>query len=192
MYQNFIIWGAGYYGTRIERLISKEPEHKILAFCDSNTELVGKRIDQYDVVSIEKAVEMCRQDSRLVIVIGIFNYDVIKEVKQAALKYFPQHTKVITGHDIQDAIENKFLQKYHEHMEFRWKVELEKYFFFFFDNIMSEVEYWIKNVADIQGKNHGYYVRCRENERFTHAMIAEVAKPNEVVLDIGCGLLTMP
>ena len=107
MYQNFIIWGAGYYGTRIERLISKEPEHKILAFCDSNTELVGKRIDQYDVVSIEKAVEMCRQDSRLVIVIGIFNYDVIKEVKQAALKYFPQHTKVITGHDIKDAIENK-------------------------------------------------------------------------------------
>lgn len=82
------------------------------------------------------------------------------------------------------------LQKYHDSMTFEWDVDLETYFLDWLDNIMSEVEYWVKEVANAQGRRHEYNISCRNKTVFTHKSISKMIKTDEIVLDIGCGLMS--
>lgn len=188
MHQRCIVWGAGKYGQRLMEMLDKE--YDIAAYCDMSIELLDKKLGKYEIVSIEKAIEMCIADKNLKIIIAIFDQDNIKEVKKIIENKFPRNTEVIVAHDIQDKIENKKLEAYHRNMHFKWEVDLEKYFFIWLDNIMSEVEFWIKSVADSCGRMHKYNISCRENTKFVHPGISPKIKANEIVLDIGCGLMS--
>lgn len=189
MKQNCIVWGAGNYGRRLIPML-KEEGYAITAFCDTNAEMTGKYIEEYEIISPKQAEEMCRTDRNLTVIIGIFDTDAVEEVRETIQGNFEKDTKIQTGHHIQDSFENRMLLTYHQNMVFQWEVDLEKYFLAWLDNMMSEVEYWVRDVADTQGERHEYYVRCAENHRFTHRDILRRVKAGEIVMDIGCGLVS--
>ncbi len=189
MEKKCIVWGAGDYGRRLIPMLNSE-KYTILAFCDRNTELEGKEIDRYKVVSIEKAAELCQADRELTMIIGIFDFKVVEEVRKTVQDYFGRNVKIKTGHDIQDIYENRLLKACHQNMIFKWEVDLEKYIPVWLDNLGSEIEYWVRDVVDVKGKSHGYHTMCRENDRFTHKDIKKKVKNNEIVMDIGCGLVS--
>lgn len=189
MEKKCIVWGAGDYGRRLIPMLNSEG-YTIIAFCDRKAELEGKETNGYKIISIEKVAEMCRTDQELSVVIGIFDFETVKEVKKTIPDIFGKNVKIKAGHDIQDAYENRFLKMFHQNMVFKWEVDLEKYFSTWLDNLESEIEYWVKNVADKRGNRHTYNIRCRENNRFTHKDILRRVKENEIVMDIGCGLVS--
>lgn len=189
MYQKCIVWGAGNYGGRLIPMLDGEG-YEITAFCDRNAELAGKKISGYEIIAVEKAREMCHADKEMTVIIGVFNTGAIEEVRKAIWKQFGQDTKVITGRSVQDAFEDRMLNLYHQKMVFKWEVDLEKCFLIWLDNMMSEVEYWVRDVAGQQGKNHEYNIRCRQNSKLTHGDIRRRARGGEVVMDIGSGLVS--
>lgn len=189
MEKKCIVWGAGDYGGRLISMLNSE-KYTILSFCDKKAELEGKKINGYEIVSIEKAAKMCREDPGLAIIIGIFDFKVVEEVRQEIRARFGENIEVKTGHEIQDLYENRLLQEYYQNMIFKWEVDLEKYFYMWLDNLASEIKYWVRDVADIRGKNHAYHTMCRENNQFTHKDILKSVKENEIVMDIGSGLVS--
>lgn len=98
--------------------------------------------------------------------------------------------EIKTGHEVQDSYKNRLLNTYHQNMIFKWDVDLETYFFVWLDNLESEMEYWVKTVADVRGGSHSYNTKCRKNSRFTHSAILKRVKADEIVMDIGCGLVS--
>lgn len=190
MCQKCIVWGAGSYGKRLMGMLTEELGYSIIAYCDINKGLISKCIDRYEIISIDKAAKLCKTDPDIVVIIGIFDYKVVEEVKEIIKIEFPANTRVETGHDIQDIAENRTLQRYHQHMSFRWDIDLEECFLQWLDNIMSEVEYWVRDVASPQGERYGYNEKCRGNDKFTHKRILKTVKGKETVLDIGCGLVS--
>lgn len=189
MEKKCIVWGAGDYGRRLVPMLNSE-EYTIIAFCDENAGLEGKKAAGYEIVSIKKAAEMCRSDKELAIMIGIFDFEAVEEVKKTIQDKFGENIEIKTGHDVQDIYENRILQMYHQNIIFKWEVDLEKYFLMWLDNLKSEIEYWVSDVADFRGKRHAYYIMCRENDRFTHRDIRKRVKDKEIVMDIGCGLVS--
>lgn len=189
MHQKCIIWGAGNYGRRLAAMLERE-RYTVVAFCDINADLAGKDIEGHETITVETASEMCRADRTLAVIIGIFDLDVVEEVKSIIRDKFTKDTEVKIGRDIQDIFENRMLKEYHQYMTFKWNVDLEKCFLIWLDNVMSEVEYWVKDVADYRGKRHGYNVKCRKNNIFTHKDICQRVKVGEIVMDIGCGLIS--
>lgn len=189
MEKKCIVWGAGDYGRRLIPMLDSEG-YTILAFCDRKAELEGKEINGYKIVSVEKAAEMCCIDQELTMIIGIFDFKVVEEVRKTIQDYFVRNVKIKTGHDIQDVYEDKLLKAYHQNMIFKWEVDLEKYILAWLDNLASEIEYWVRDVADDRGRNHAYQIMCRKNNRFTHRDILKRVKDDEIIMDIGCGLVS--
>lgn len=189
MTRKCIVWGAGNYGRRLVPMLDEEG-YAITAFCDMDRELEGSRIHGYEVISVDKAAEMCRGDKGLSVIIGIFDYAAAEDVKGRIRDQFPDHTDVKSGHDIQDAYENRILRLCHQNMVFRWNVELGEAFQTWLDHLMSEAAYWVKEVADRRGRNHGYNVMCRKNDSFDHKEILREIRADETVMDIGCGLVS--
>lgn len=184
-----IIWGAGNYGRRLIPMLEGEG-YTILAFCDRNPELAGKEAGGYQIVSMEKASEICRAEKEIAIIIGIFDFEVVEEIKKEIPDQFGERVHIKTGHEIQDVYEDRLLKTYHQNLIFQWEVDLEKYSLIWLDNLVSEIEYWVKEVADPKGNRHAYYTRYRGNNRFTHKDILKRVKADEIVMDIGCGLIS--
>ena len=189
MCQKYIVWGAGEYGKRLSDLLEEE-SYMIIAYCDMNIKKVGSKFGKYEIISIENAVSLCRNDRTINVLIGVFDFETIKDIKEIIKKSFPVDVKVVVGHDIQTKIENKRIQRFHQSMVFRWEIDFKKYFEIWLDNIMSEVEYWVKDVASVEGRSHKYYLKCRENQEFFHKFISPDVKGGEVIMDIGCGLIS--
>ena len=190
MKQTCIVWGAGHYGHALMETLNGEDEYEILAYCDRDRQLVGKKVGGYDIISVEAAIERCLVDENLAIIIGIFDYRIIEEIQKDIKARFPKHTRVVVGHSIQDRAENEMLRACARNRTFQWHVDVEKYFLEWMDNLMSEVEYWVKEVANVRGRRHVYNRNCRRNHMFTHPAIAQRIRGGETVLDIGCGLVS--
>ena len=189
MCQKYIVWGAGEYGKRLSELMEEE-NNIVIAYCDMNIEKIGSKVGKYKIISIGDAVSFCRNDETINVLIGVFDFDTIKDIKEIIKKEFPVGVKVVTGHDIQTQIENKRIRQFHQKMVFRWEIDFKKHFESWLDNIMSEVKYWVKEVASVEGRSHEYYLKCRENQDFFHKYISPRVKGDEVIMDIGCGLVS--
>lgn len=189
MCQKCIIWGAGNYGKRFSQIVTEEMNYRIVAYCDMNLEKVGQKIDDYEIVSIENAVDLCC-NKKLTVIIGIYDSDVVEYIKDYIKTKFPANVDVVVGHDIQNKVENQKIQDYHRNMIYKWKIDFEKHFEIWIDNMMSEIGYWIREVADIRGRNHEHNIKCRKNNAFIHEYVSPQIKGGEVVMDIGCGLVS--
>ncbi len=190
MSRKCIVWGAGKYGKRFVNMLTEETGYKIIFYCDANKDLVGKHVEQYEIVDVESAIEACRKDKEIWIVIAIFNYNSIEAVKKIINSTFPESTKIQIGHDIQDLFENRILNNYYRDMKFQWNIDLEGSFLKWLDSIMLEVEFWVKKVASIYGERHEYNTKCRNQNLFEYPNLTGQLRGNEIVLDIGCGLMS--
>lgn len=189
MCQKCIIWGSGNYGERLSQLVTKETNYRIVAYCDMDLEKVGQKIGEYEIVSIEQAINLCCNE-KLTVLIGVFDFNAVRYIKSIIKSTFPDDVNVVVGHEIQNDVENKKIREYHRNIVFDWKIDFEKNFKIWIDNIRSEVEYWIREIADTRGRNHEYYISCRKNNAFIHEYISSKLKGNEVIMDIGCGLVS--
>lgn len=189
MRKNCIVWGAGSYGKRLSKWITKETDYRIAAYCDMNIEKNGKKIGEYEIISVEEAVNMCCSDKNLVVVIGVFDPAVGREIEGMIKNRFPADVSVVIGHDIQNQVENRKIEEYHRDMVFKWKIDFEKHFEIWIDNIMSEVEYWVNSASGNRERYYEHY-KTQKNNAFIHKYISPEIKGGEVVMDIGCGLIS--
>lgn len=102
---------------------------------------------------------MCSANQDLTVIIGIYDMAVVEEVKRTIQTRFAENTKYKIGRDIQHSFENRMLSENYQKMVFRWEVNLGEYFPVWLDNVMSEVEYQVMNVANRRGGRYGYWLR---------------------------------
>lgn len=190
MCEKCIIWGAGSYGKRLSEWVTEELNYEIAAYCDMDIEKIGRKVGKYEIISVEDAADMCCRDKRLAVIVGVFDFAVCKKIEGMIKNRFPDDICVIIGHDIQNQVENKKIEEYHRDMVFRWEIDFEEQFGIWIDNIMSEVEYWVNNAADNRERYLDYYLNGRKNRAFLHKYILPEIKGGEVVMDIGCGLIS--
>lgn len=182
-----IVWGCGEFGKYIQEYI-KEEGYKIIAYCDT---FKNGKMGEIDIIDIDKAIEICTNNKQIEIIVGILDTDINSEIQELILEKFPKETIYRLGTDILDSVQRRELERYHKKMQYKWDVSLSTEYAEWIDNIDSEVTFWIKSVAHKDGVFHEAYIKRRENEMFGHEILKDIVKEGDIVLDIGCGLISM-
>ena len=189
MKKDCIVWGAGFFGNKIMESVLLFG-YKIIAYCDKNVQLSGKNVGEYPIISIEEAKELCRKSNGIDIIIAIKNKGAVQNVEEYVVSEFPKNTKVVYGEHIYDQIQERRLLKAYEKIKYTWTVSMANQFKQWIENINSELEYWLYEVADVNGNSHIYNTMCRNNELFGEKELFDILKAEDIVLDVGCGLVT--
>ena len=181
-----IIYGAGFFGEYIQEAVC-EYGYEIVAYCDVRRR--GK-LGTHEILSVERAIQICEQDEDVDIIIGVKTITILKEIEEIIKNRFPKKTSYKFGMNIYSDIQERQLAEYYKNMSYKWDVNLKDEFLLWIDNIYTEIEYWVKDVADIRGVSNVHNERCRNNHLFSHHLLAESLEEGNIVLDIGCGLVS--
>lgn len=192
-----VIWGTG--NGNIQQQMAKEIRLKydIYAYCNSNI-LVGGggNIDSLPIISPEDLIILCLEKIIDCIIVCARKKESIIEIKERIDNDFPRNISVFYWDDIADSIENDYLLDIKKDMQYHYNVDFENQTAIWVRNFMSEVDFWSKYVANPKGEWYDDYVRRLNNTDFcgldkTVDKLAQMLEHNAIVMDIGCGLLSM-
>ncbi len=189
-----IVYGAGEYATHIINLLKRD-NYSIIAVCDSDPKKKNTYYQGYIVVDKEQAIELCKKDKEIELIIGVVNPEAYREIENISKEEFPDHTHVIfSENEIRNRVELNEIQSYYSHIEYKWDVDICDQFKTWLDNLDSEIEYWINNGL-VRGTVGSEYFRNarRMNRRetpFKEPDLDRLVKDGDTVMDIGCALIS--
>ncbi|MDE6363166.1 MAG: hypothetical protein K2L86_02705 [Lachnospiraceae bacterium] len=146
--KKIIIWGAGTLGT--SRLLCDllEMKYMISAYCDSDKNKCGIRLNGYMVKSIDEVKELNDSGEVDLIVIAVLNADTIVSVRRTIEEKIGKNIKVKVYTEIRDELENSYIARMQQKMDFScYEINYPKQFDIWIKNIMSEVDFWVNSVA---------------------------------------------
>jgi len=184
------VWGTGFVGQKVAKMASTMG-YDILTYCRSPRLPEKTCIGEIPICTPEKLKQLFYDSKIDHIIIGIKNQDYLQEVQEMINGDFPKDISVISVDDI----ENKYLDEVQTHLSYRWNVDFQSQLMVWIQNFMSEVDFWVRDVACPTGQYHWSYLECLDNKEFggifdTSNEILSILKEKSIVMDIGCGLLS--
>lgn len=195
-HKRFGIWGAGDCGRGIGNIL-QELGYELKAYFDGNSKKWGEQIGDVSVFAPKELCKMANQGID-VIIIGVDNQAAEDEIFQTIGRIMGESYKNITLWNCKTA-RNFFYKEYmivmKEKMVYQWNVDFLSHSADWLNNIDSEVRYWQGVCTGEGGAHDNYLVRAR-NKDFTAIdtsiqMIENDLVAGDVVVDLGCGLITM-
>lgn len=189
-----VIWGTGKSGgENLKKFISME--YDVYAFCDSDITIAGQRIAGIDVIKPEELTALCDSGSIDCIIIGISKKEYVEQVKFFINNNIPNSIRVLDWEYIHEVLEKPMLAKRRSNINYQWNIDFEKQVIEWSENLMTEVAFWVEDVAKVDGVYHLDYMERLSNREFSglDPDIEDFSKkfPDDaVVMDIGCGLVS--
>ena len=191
MEKKCVVWGTREAGRRLAHQAEKVG-YSVVAYCSSTKDSQGKQINGRPVVSPEEAKRSCLEGESDYILLGVKNTSYRREIEEIIRRDFSPNIHVIDS----DTIENEYLVYVPDHLRYQWNVEFTDQAEIWLENFMSEVDFWVKEVAAPKGPRHQAYRDKLRNTDFlgidrTCSRLADGLNSHSVVMDIGCGLYSM-
>ena len=189
-----IVYGAGRHAAYLVDILRKD-KFTVFALCDSDSKKVGTQYLDLDIISKDEAIKLCRDDDAIRVVIGVNSHEARREILGIINSEFPDKTQAITDiEDIRDRVERTELEQFYNKMVFRWKVDLLEAFRIWLSNLDSEINFWLEYGLDRNAESAPFLKQSRRTNRrellFEEPDLAGVVKDGDVVMDIGCALMT--
>ena len=85
---NVAIWGCGEFGKYVYEQIKGNKQYNIVAWVDSNLDLLGNRIEGIPIISTQEANERVKTDIDMVLLAFLKNFEVLKKINnEKAYRY---------------------------------------------------------------------------------------------------------
>lgn len=185
-----VVWGIRTAG----QLLASEAAYvgyEVVAYCSAFKEEQGMRIKDLPVISPAELKEWYAKDKTIRVILGIKNPIFLNEVEELLRSQCPADMQIIDP----GVIESDYLIKVRQNLQYRWNVDFKAQAEIWIQNFMSEVAYWVNEVADpaATGSYRDDYLKRLDNKSFTGidsscSELAEQLQAGAVVMDIGCGL----
>jgi ubiquinone/menaquinone biosynthesis C-methylase UbiE len=173
-----IIYTAGVMGRVIEKY-AKALGFDILAFYDNNIAMQNEVIDGIKVYSKEELQIFIRDGGT--VIIGCKRYE--EEIMSQIEMEFGHEVAIIKFDEIERRYWNEIAIPMREKLEDKYEVDYSSQAKIWLENIMTEVEFWIKNYnKSFYYKKAGEFV-CERLNRTLH--------DGDIVMDVGCGVSTL-
>ena len=189
-----VIWGTGEAGRKGITKEIVELNYEVLAYCDSDIEKVGTTINSLKVLGIEEIRHLVKEKIVSCIVIAVLNPMMVEEIINTIEKQISSEIEVLTlSGNTMSELENQYLMQIHNNMMYEYNVDFLKQSQIWTENLMSEVEFWVKQTRN---SDVGYINEYMENRKFLTydknlTEIAQNLAEGSIVMDIGCGLVSM-
>jgi len=112
-----------------------------------------------------------------------------------ATTYAGEKIDVLDGIEFINGQQNDYLIKVRNTLQYHWEIDFESQASIWIQNFMSEVKFWIHDVANQEGIFRLDYNNRLFNLEFVKldgscASLASMLDENSIVMDIGCGLVS--
>lgn len=181
-------------------VISKEIEFIVIGVFDQNYEneirnQLNKLINNIQVKTMREILDIyikayVRDQKNM-----LFNTDCDNEIREHLYKLINE-APVKMKTELFDTYKKTYVEEYKNNMVFKWDVEFERQSQEWIDNLDSEVEFWLNEVAKETGYYHQGWHKRINNNRFLNLdydceYIARQLKENDIVIDVGCGMISL-
>lgn len=187
MGEKYIVYAAGKMGVTIKRY-AQALKMNVVAFYDNNLSLQGKQVDNLKVFTTEELNEfLCaEEESRIIIGSPLYQKELYKEIRER----FGTQVIVLEPENIQKRYWDEIVSVSREQIHNEYNVTYKEQVQVWLENIMSEVEYWVRENAASKGKYHEIYInRLRKrNTAFHCERLNKKLHANSIVIDAGCGI----
>lgn len=181
--ETYYVFGCAIRGQQIYEMLKKSGRN-IAYFIDNNEKLHGNVIDGTQVVSFDDI--KCLLDSNSIIIVTILDGEKRKEVIQQ-INTIDFNGTIITSEEFHNIYEMPILIS---NRECKYAVDFENSIQKWIDNLLSEIEFWAKEVAHFEGNYYTHYQHRISPKKFDCHRVKKDVKCNDIVLDVGCGLCT--
>lgn len=193
-----VIYGAGYMGQHIDMDVLNI-KYQMVAYCDSNEALVGTVVNCYEVISREELLKKAVSGEIQAIIVAIFSIDARQEISDYLTKKLTPYGVMIEDYFVlRERLVNEYLKKYHRYTEDDWHPKFSEHTYDWLQNIHEEIKYFVNTLAKPEGPCNNLYLHRLKNKRFFSIDnptkfdidFEEKLNDDDIVLDIGCGLVT--
>jgi len=193
MRKKCIVWGTRAAGQQLAKQAS-EIGYEVVAYCSSTKFDQEKRIDNIPVISPRELQQLYCAEKVNSVLLGVKNPAYRSEIEAMVAEMPPLIASAIYRET--DFVENAYLKIARANLKYRWNVPFEQQAETWLQNFMIEVKSWVRDDANADGIYHKVYMQRLENTDFLgiDASCAELAKTlsaGSVVMDIGCGLVSL-
>lgn len=187
MKKQYLIYSAGNMGITIKRY-AEALEMKIVAFYDNKKELQGEQVDDLPVYSLKELEEYVARGTDNVIIIGSQVY--YEELLQEITGRFGSKVDIISPDYIQKKYWDEIVLQKRERLKECYSISYHEQVKDWMENLMTEVEYWVRSCASKNGAYHkGYCDRInRKNTYFKCERLQKKIRDKNVIIDAGCGI----
>lgn len=154
--QNVILWGTGNYGASKYLKEMIERDYNITGYCDSNQLKQGTLLNGKEVLSPNEVCILCDKKEVDQIFIMVKDDSICEEIEKKIVG-FNTGVQYSRYKDIREIFENRILDDKEKNMRYIWNIDYFKQSEIWVDNLMSEVKFWINDVAKSTGINHSNY-----------------------------------
>lgn len=189
-----VIWGTGEAGRKGITKEIVELKYEVLAYCDSDKEKVGTTINSLKVLGINDIRKLFQEKMVSCIVVAVLNPMTVKEIVDTIEKQISSEIEVLTlSGSIMSELENQYLLQVHDNMKYEYNVDFFKQSQIWTENLMSEVEFWVKQTRNSDVDYIKNYMENRNFFTYDKDLVhtAKNLKRGSIVMDIGCGLVSM-
>lgn len=193
--EKIILWGVGRFGANAFTKSILEIKYQIIGYCDVDITKQHTLVNELEVFSPQEVYELCREN-RVDKIIVMAQKQGTTQVIQADLQKNGIEKACYSYVDIRDEVENTYLEQVLDEIIFKWNIDYTYFSDIWVENLMSEVEFWIKDVARASSKYHDDYVHRCNNKIFNiskdkhysemEQFVQKIESPR--IMDIGCGL----
>ena len=179
-YAGVCVWGAGVRGKEILKMLKSDGIEPLIV--DSNQKLWGKEVESVEIISPETLYSK-NEESGWLVIVSPFGYreTIIRELLNSNYK-----GDIWTNFDFHNIYE---LPKILANVEDQsYSVDFQNSVRIWFDEILSEVDFWRNDVAKPGAKYYEHYLDRVKEKRFVCDRLTRNPRPNDVVLDVGCGI----
>lgn len=187
MREKYIVYTAGEMGVTIKRY-SEELGLSVAGFYDNDESLQGGFTDGVRVFTRDEVRDIVGQDGGTGFIIGSETY--LNESLHEIKKLYGNEIEVIEPDEIQKRYWVEIALPQREQLGNQYGVDYDTQVALWADSIMSEVAYWIKSNAAVNGEYHdGYITRYnRHGSEFGCTHLHKTLHAGDTILDVGCGI----
>ena len=186
MEKGYVVYTAGQRGVTTARY-ARAVGISVVGFFDNDLQLQGKVVDGLEVWNRKALSEGVWSGKIIGIIIGNDAYK--NQIIEAINQEFGTELEIIEEDCVQKRYWHQDVIPFRKHMEDRYDVLYEEQAQVWLDNIMSEVEYWSKNVASPRCKNYELYrKRMNQDKLFECKRLKKKVKSGTYIVDAGCGI----
>ena len=188
MSKKYVVYTTGVRGMTIKRF-AEALKMNVVAFFDNNIKIQGKEIDGIKVFNQNELERFIYQDvANNQIIVGNSVY--YEEITNDLNTRLGSQVIVLKPDLIKKRYWNEIVYPFREQMINEYSVLYDVQVKEWFQNIMSEVDYWIHTCASSKGIYHEKYCERvkKQNSNFVCNRLEDKVYPNSIVIDAGCGI----
>lgn len=193
-----VIYGAGYMGKHIDLDVLKI-KYQLTAYCDSNEKLAGSTVNGYEIISKEELQRRASDGEVKSVIVAIYSWESRNEVINDLVDTLSKYNVSIEDYFVvRDKLVYEYLKKYHKYEDDNWQPEFSEDTYDWLRNIHEEIKYFLESMAKPASTGHEVYLHRLQNNNFFSTdnpsefdiNFENMLKDNDMILDIGCGLVT--